>query len=596
MITLDRRELDFQLFDVATVDALCRGPFAAYDQTIMSGILDTAEDIAREKFLPHAEKSDRCEPRFEDGRAVLIPEIGEALAAFREAGFFGATFDHEWGGLQMPETLRSAVSYLFFTANIGTSGYVLLTNGAANVLSAFASQDQKTRFLAPLVEGRFFGTMCLSEPHAGSSLADIATTAHAQDDGSYHLRGRKMWISGGEQEISENIVHLVLAKVPGGGEGVRGISLFIAPKYHVKDDGSCGARNGIQLAGLNHKMGYRGTTNTVLHFGEENPCVAFRVGEEGRGLFYMFHMMNEARIAVGLGATALAAAGYSVSLRYARERTQGRSPDAKDPGLPPVPIIEHGDVRRLLLAQKVAVEGSLALLLYTAGLIDKARLSEDREERSRLEDLTDFLTPIAKSWPSEFCLEANKHAIQVLGGAGYTRDYSVERLYRDNRLNPIHEGTHGIHGIDLLGRKILDDDGRCLRMLAERILADVDRATSIPSLAEFAQLLSREVSSTLAATDELVAARSERARSQLLANATLYLDMLGHLVIAWMWLRQALAAEAKAGNGGQPSPYLQGKYHACRYFFRYVLPQCAWMRELATAADDTTLSMPEDGF
>ncbi|MEM9760399.1 MAG: acyl-CoA dehydrogenase family protein, partial [Pseudomonadota bacterium] len=377
MITLDRRELDFQLFDVAAVEDLCSGPFADYERTVISGIMDTAEDLAREKFLPHAEKSDRCEPRFEDGRAILIPEIGEALAAFRDAGLFGSTFDHEWGGLQMPETLRSALSYLFFTANIGTSGYVLLTNGAANVLAAFASQDQKSRFLRPMVEGRFFGTMCLSEPHAGSSLADIGTMAHPQDDGSYHLRGRKMWISGGEQDISENIVHLVLAKVPGGGEGVRGISLFIAPKYHVDEDGGRGERNGIQLAGLNHKMGYRGTTNTVLNFGEERPCVAFRVGEEGHGLFYMFHMMNEARIAVGLGATALAAAGYSVALQYARERKQGRSPDAKDPGLPPVPIIEHGDVRRLLLAQKVAVEGSLALLLYTAGLIDKARLSED---------------------------------------------------------------------------------------------------------------------------------------------------------------------------------------------------------------------------
>jgi len=596
MITLDRRELDFQLLDVAAIEDLCRGPFADYESTVVSGILDTAEDLAREKFLPHAEKSDRCEPRFEDGRAVLIPEIGEALAAFRDAGLFGATFDHEWGGMQMPETLRSAVSYLFFTANIGTSGYVLLTNGAANVLAAFASQEQKTRFLRPMVEGRFFGTMCLSEPHAGSSLADIATTAHPQNDGSYHLRGRKMWISGGEQDISENIVHLVLAKVPGGGEGVKGISLFIAPKYRVNDDGSCGARNGITLAGLNHKMGYRGTTNTVLNFGEEDACIAHRIGDEGKGLVYMFHMMNEARIAVGLGATALGAAGYSVALAYARERTQGRSPDAKDPGLPPVPIIEHADVRRLLLAQKVAVEGSLALLLYTASLIDRARLSDDPKEAAALRNLTDFLTPIAKSWPSEFCLEANKHAIQVLGGAGYTRDYPVERLYRDNRLNPIHEGTHGIHGIDLLGRKTLGDRGQCLRLLVETIGKDLDRATGYPRLREFAERLGGELSATVAMTDELVAAASAHARSRLLANATLYLDMLGHLVIAWMWLRQAICAEVKLAAGDQQADFLNGKYWACRYFFRYQLPQCAWMRDLLAAVDDTTLSMPEAGF
>ena len=596
MITLDRRELDFQLFDVAAVENLCRGPFVDYEREVISGILDTAEDLAREKFLPHADKSDRCEPRFEDGRAILIPEIGEALAAFRDAGFFGSTFDHEWGGMQMPETLRSAVSYLFFTANIGTSGYILLTNGAANVLAEFASQDQKARFLRPLVEGRFFGTMCLSEPHAGSSLADITTTAHPQEDGSYHLRGRKMWISGGEQEISENIVHLVLAKVPGGGEGIKGISLFIAPKYHVNDDGSCGGRNGIRLAGLNHKMGYRGTTNTVLNFGDEEVCTAYRVGEEGKGLFYMFRMMNEARIAVGLGATALAAAGYSVSLQYARERTQGRSLDARDPGLPPVPIIEHPDVRRLLLAQKVAVEGALALLLYTAALVDRTRLTDDPEEKAALKRLTDFLTPIAKSWPSEFCLESNKHAIQVLGGAGYTRDYPVERLYRDNRLNPIHEGTHGIHGIDLLGRKILDDGGRSLALLAERMQVDIDRAASSQRLGEFARLLASELSATVTATENLIAAGEVQARSRLLANATLYLDMLGHLVVAWMWLRQALVAEAKAASLKEPPDHLEGKYWACRYFFRYVLPQCAWMRELATAADATTLSMPDEAF
>lgn len=596
MITFDRRELEFQLFDVAKLHGLCRGPFSDYEETVISGVLDTAEKLAREKFLPHAEKSDQCEPRFEDGRAVLIPEIGEALEAYREAGLFGATFAYELGGIQMPETLRSAISFLFFSANIGTSGYILLTNGAANVLSAFATPEQQKKYLRPLVEGRYFGTMCLSESHAGSSLADITTTAQPQEDGTYHLHGNKMWISGGEQDISENIVHLVLAKVPGVGEGTRGISLFIAPKYRVTENGDSAERNGISLAGLNHKMGYRGTTNTVLNFGEEGTCIAHRIGDEGKGLQYMFHMMNEARIAVGLGATALAAAGYSVALQYARERLQGRSPDAKDPSLPPVPILQHGDVRRLLLSQKVSVEGSLALLLYTAGLIDRVRLTEDQEEQLRLRKLTDFLTPIAKSWPSEFCLDANKQAIQVLGGAGYMRDYPLERLYRDNRLNPIHEGTHGIHGIDLLGRKTLFDEGRSLHLLAEEMQVDIDHAADSKRLAEFANTLAHELAETLATTRTMVEAQDDYPRSRLLANATLYLDMLGHVVVAWMWLRQALAAEAKASENSAQDDHLEGKYYACRYFFRYVLPQGKWMRELAAAVDDTTLSIPDGGF
>ncbi|MGY4502127.1 alkylation response protein AidB-like acyl-CoA dehydrogenase [Bradyrhizobium sp. GM24.11] len=397
MITIDRRDLAFQLFDLLHVDDLqATQRYADYDRPSIEAALDSAERIAVEHFLPHAADLDENEPRFVDGRVLMGAGVGKALAAYRDAGFFGAGFENEWGGAQMPETVRSACAYIFSAANISTAGYPLLTIAAANLLAAFGSPEQKNTFLKPMVEGRFFGTMCLSEPQAGSSLSDITTRAEPQPDGHFHIYGRKMWISGGDQDISENIVHMVLARIPGSPPGVKGISLFIAPKYLISSDGKLGGRNGIALAGLNHKMGYRGTTNTLLHFGEDAPCIGYLIGEANKGLAYMFQMMNEARIAVGLGATALGAAGYSVSLAYARERAQGRHPDGKNAALPQVPIIEHADIKRLLLMQKAAVQGALGLLLYAARLVDRIRTGTDEIERRDDELLLDLLTPLAK--------------------------------------------------------------------------------------------------------------------------------------------------------------------------------------------------------
>jgi len=596
MITIDRADLAFQLHDVLGIDRLRTMPrFADYDREAVDGVLDTAERIATEHFLPHAARLDEHEPRFVAGKVEMDAAVAAALAVYREAGFFGAAFDAEWGGSQMPETLRVAAAFIFSMANIATSAYPFLTVGAARLIESFGSAAQKERYLRPMVAGRFFGTMCLSEPQAGSSLADITTRAEPQEDGTYHLTGRKMWISGGDQEISDNIVHLVLARIPGGPAGVKGISLFVVPKFQVNEDGSLGDRNGVTLAGLNHKMGYRGTTNTLLNFGEERPCVGHLLGEPHHGLAYMFQMMNEARIGVGMGATALASAGYRASLAYARERPQGRPAGAKDPAAPQVPIIEHADIRRLLLAQKAAVEGALALCLYCADLVDRAH--GEREEAVAREEalLLDLLTPIAKSWPSEFCLEANKHAIQVLGGYGYTRDYPVERLYRDNRLNPIHEGTHGIQGLDLLGRKVGLGGGASVKALAGRIMADVSAAHQMPSLEGFAEMLATELAETVATTRKLAVATADDPK-RALANATIYLDMFGHVVIAWMWLRQATVAARRLADGSGEANFLSGKLAACRYFFTYELPKARAQRALLESLDDTTLAMQPEWF
>lgn len=577
MRAYDREDLLFQLFDVAGVEEIIEG--TDLDREAVLGILETADQISTDFYLPHAREIDETEPVFDNGRAILPDVIKPAVDAFIDGGFLAAPFKPEHGGYGLPETVHQAASFVFSASNISIKGYAMLTIGAGRLIQSFGTEDQKTRYLEPMVEGRFFGTMCLSEPQAGSSLSDITTRAEPMEDGRYRITGRKMWISAGEHELSENIVHMVLAKIPGGPPGVKGISLFIVPKLRLD-----GARNDVTLAGLNHKMGYRGTTNCALNFGEQGDCIGELVGEPHRGLAYMFQMMNEARISVGMGATALGQAGYQASLAYARERPQGRSPAAKDPTSSQVSLIEHADIRRLLLAQKAAVEPALALALYCAMLVDRHRAGD-----ADVLTLLDVLTPVAKSWPSEFCLEANKHAIQVLGGAGYTRDYPVERYYRDNRLNPIHEGTHGIQGMDLLGRKVLMQNGAGFAALTGAIRKDI-AAADHPLGPELEQAVARLEDVTRTLTGEVM---SDPERG--LANATLYLDFTGHVIMGWMWLRIAAAAQARAARDGDTG-FLSGKQQAARYFYARELSRTEGWARILTANDPSAFEMDAAWF
>ena len=594
---IPRRDLDFQLFEVLDSAALCNLPrFAAHDRTVFDGVLDTAYRIAAERFAPFAALSDANEPRVIDGRAWTIPETRAALAAYNDASFTAAAFDAEDGGLQLPLVIAKACTAVFSSANVAFHSYAALTAGAADLLVSFGNDEQRRRFVRPMLEGRFTGTMCLSEPHAGSSLADIRCQARRQDDGSYRLTGTKMWISGGDHELAETIVHLVLAKVPDAPPGVRGISLFVVPRDRVRGDATVGEKNDVRLAGLNHKMGWRGTTNAVLSFGEQGDCRAEIVGEEHRGLEYMFRMMNAARIGVGMNAVALGYAAYRDAVVYARERPQGRPISSRDPATPPVPILRHADIRRMLLAQKSWVEGGLALVLFCARLADDARCAPGADERARFHGLLELLTPIAKSWPSEYCLEANKLAIQVHGGYGYTRDHPVERLYRDNRLNHIHEGTQGIQALDLLGRKVPMQEGAALKDLFARMNATIEASRNSTALAEFGAALAAAIADTGASTKKLMQAL--RGNPELaLANATLYLDTLGHVVVAWRWLVQALAAEGALHNASESDrDFYAGKICACRFFFLYELPKIEPTLRLLRSLDDTPLAIPDAAF
>ena len=595
---INRRDLDFLLYEFLNVENLTeRERYREHDKETFSAVIDAAQKLAVEQFEPHAAELDLNEPTMVDGKVVIIPAVKTALDAFSEAGFIGASMDFEHGGMQLPWAVVQACNAYFNAANLSTMAYPFLTVAATNVIAAFGNDEQKTRYLRPMVEGRFFGTMALSEPQAGSSLSDISTKAVPTDDEHYLISGNKMWISAAEHELSDNIIHLVLTKLPDGPPGVKGISLMLVPKYRLNADGSPGEFNNVSCAGINHKMGYRGTVNTVLNFGEQGECHGYLIGQEHFGLSYMFNMMNEARVGVGLGGAALGYTGYLHSLAYARERPQGRHPQNKNPATPQVPIVEHADIKRLLLAQKSAAEGAMALVLYSANLLDLQRTESDPAELTRLGLLLDLLTPIVKSWPGEFCLEANKHAIQILGGAGYTKDYPVERFYRDNRLNPIHEGAHGIHGIDLLGRKVTMGEGAAFKAFTAEVEKTILRGRSIELLGEYTEQLNEMLRELEATTDQLVKIRDVGEVTLFLANASIYLDTFGHIVIGWMWLMQSIEAAKNIETASVADrDFYQGKLQACQYFYRYELNKVPERLSLLTRADDTCLNMEDRWF
>jgi alkylation response protein AidB-like acyl-CoA dehydrogenase len=599
---ISRRDVDFLLYEWLDVESLTRrARYADHSRETFNAALDICEQIATDLFAPHNKKADQHEPHF-DGEAVhVIPEVKTALKAFCDAGLMAAGQNYELGGMQLPCVVEKAGLGFFKGANVGTSSYPFLTIGNANTLLKCGTPEQIDMFVKPMLQGRFFGTMCLSEPQAGSSLSDIVTRAEPQPDGTYRLKGNKMWISAGEHELSENIVHLVLAKVPGPDgkliPGVKGISLFIVPKKLVNADGSLGERNDVVLAGLNHKMGYRGTTNCLLNFGEgkfkpqgKAGAIGYLVGEVHKGLANMFHMMNEARIGVGLGAVMLGYTGYLHSLQYARNRPQGRHPLNKDPAKPQVLLIEHTDIKRMLLAQKSYVEGGLALNLYCARLVDEERTGETPEQCANAARLLDILTPIAKSWPSQWCLEANNLAIQIHGGYGYTREYNVEQFYRDNRLNPIHEGTHGIQALDLLGRKVTMQDGVAFNALGAKIQKTIAKAADFAQLAGYARALGIAWQRIETVTRVLYSVGD---MNKTLANASLYLEAFGHTMVAWIWLEQALLSVDKSGHDAD---FYRGKLQACAYFFKWELPKAHQQLDLLETIDTTTLDMQDAWF
>lgn len=595
---ISERELEFLLYEFLDCESLPRrARYAEHSRESFAAVLDLARHLANEYFAPHYASGDERPPVFREGKAEVIAETSAAWKAFAEAGFAGAHWDSEEGGLQLPEAIFRAAMALFFCANVATATYPFLTIAAANLLRRFGTPEQKRLYLEPLGNGRFAGTMALTEPAQGSSLADIKTTARRAPDGTFRLFGQKMFISGGDQDFTENIVHMVLARIDGSAPGAKGISLFLVPKFVLDASGCFVERNDVALAGLLHKMGWRNTTSTVLSFGDERGATGYLLGAEGEGLAQMFSMMNEARIGVGLMSASLAYSGFTESLAYARERRQGRVPSRKDARAEQNMLVEHADIRRQLLAQKVYSEGSLALCLYASSLFEDQQTHPDAAQRAKAALLLDVLTPVVKSWPAKYGCRSNDIAIQVLGGAGYTRDFPLEQLYRDQRLNPVHEGTEGIQALDLLGRKVSMQNGAGLTSLCAAVRAAIEAARAVPALSLPARSLDGAVVALEGATRRLNDLKRDHV-DLAQANATVYLDVFGAVVMGWVWLKQALVAfeRRRACEDAALRDYYDGKVHAARYYFDWELPVVLSQLPLVNAPSPIPFEMRSEWF
>ncbi len=598
-LLVNRKDLDFFLFDWLKIDSKDQTspPRSLMDKAEVSALLDKASAIAREKMVPFAAAIDENQPRLEDGNIYITPEVKEILQTLIEEDFwslFARTGKYKG---RFSEAVECALLTIFSSSEVSSVSYLGLALAAARLVDSFCSPELKEKYLQPMYDGRFFGTMVLSETEHGSTLSHIQTTADLQADGSYHIKGEKTWISAGDHDLSENNIHMVLARTPDAPEGIRGISLFLVPKFPVNDDHSLDERNGYDIVRINPKMGARSYVNNLMRFGDTSPCLGYLVGQENHGLAYMFQMMNESRISVGQGAAVTGYAGYQYSLAYAKWRVQGKSMTAGK-GDPQAPIINHPDIRRMLLMQKCYVEGSMALCMYASDIHDKLLHAETDEERNNLFNYYEFLTPIVKSYPSEWSLEANKLAIQVLGGAGYVRLHPVECFYRNNRINAIHEGTHGVQAVDLLGRKIARSDGKELNILTAQIKKTCQKAEDMAEVGDLSRDLSRRLDQVLNVTEELLEINRNGNRVQFLADSTAFLDMMGHLIVGWLWLDMSVTAIQKL-NGQSDDvdiDFLNGKRHACQFYFERELPKIdGWINSLLSEKS-VLLDINENGF
>lgn len=574
------REIAFLLYEFLNTEALeQRDRYAGQDRAMYDEVLRSARALAERHMLPFYQKSDIEEVVMVDGAAKSVPEVRECWQAICEGGFMDMTADAEEDGLQLPEVISRAVQMYFQSANNSFTVYPFLTQGVINLIRSFGTDEQKAQWIPQLTSGASCGTMALTEPAQGSALADITTRAEPQDDGSWRIFGQKIYISSGDTDAADNIVHMVLAKTAGAPAGAKGISLFLTPKWLPGEDGTL-ERNDVHLAGVLHKMGQRSSPTTALSFGEGDGATGWLVGEEGAGLACMFQMMNEARIGVGITSAALAYRGFLYSLDYAEQRPQGRLPSNKDPKSRQVMLTEHADVRRLLLLQKGYSEGGLALCLFAASLFEDEHSHPNEEGRRNASLLLDLLTPVVKSWSAKYGCAAIEQAIQVLGGAGYTREYIVEQLYRDQRINPIHEGAEAIHGLDILGRKVRAGGGKAMNVFADAVNDSLNQAKSgSETMKDLATVLQPRLARLLQITADLVAAQAEDPDAAL-SNATVYLDVFGRVAVAWIWLRQALVAEAAGGATEEDRAFYAGKIAAAQFYLEWELPQADHLMDL----------------
>ena len=593
---VSERNLKFLLYEVFDTPSLTQYPYYAdHSRESFDMALETAMKIGKNLMKPRLSEMDKNPPEFVDGRVKVHPVVRSVMKECGEGGWIAAPFPFDLGGQQLPLMISGACRFILSAANYSASVYPFLTTGAAHLIMAFGSKEMAEAYIPRMFSGEWQGTMAMTEPQAGSSLADITTAAEPTDQGYYKLRGQKIFISAGDHDGVDNVIHLMLAKIKGAPAGVRGISLFVVPQKRM-DNGRL-IPNDVNTAGIYHKLGYRGAPITQLSMGENNDCRAYLVGEPHKGLMYMFQMMNEARIDVGLGAAAIASAAYYASLEYAKERPQGRKVTSKDPTQPQIPIIQHADIRRMLLFQRAVVEGSLALILQCARYADLGRVLTG-EEKEKNELLLDLLTPVAKSYPSEMGIPSVSAGVQILGGYGYCDEFPLEQFYRDVRIHPIHEGTTGIQGITLLGRNVTMKNGQAFKLFLGEVQATIKKAEEIPELKPLAQELKDALEKLTKITLHLIGIAQSKGPDAFLADSTLYLEFFGIISIAWQWLLQALTIQKALNNNptGAEADFYRGKFYVFRYFFRYELPKTEGLAKRLTDGDALTVEMRDAHF
>jgi len=595
------RDVHFVLHEMLDVESLTKlDYFADYSKDTFDTILDAAYQMAREVCWPVYAEMDRVGVTYDPNeKATRVPaSMHKIWKAYKEGGWHGETAPAEYGGQQIPATMAAATSLMFNAANTGANMYIAGAIGAAGLIHSFGDDYLKRTYLERLYGGDWGGTMCLTEPQAGSSLSDVKTTATKVPGKDYYLvAGTKCFISNGDQDITDNIVHPVLARIPGSPPGVKGISLFIVPKYRVEDDGSVGAFHDVVTAGIEHKLGLRGNATATLSFGDNGECRGWLLGEPNRGLAYMFQLMNHARIATGLQATSLAANAYQHALQYSRERLQGRPIAEKDLTAPQSPIIKHPDVRRMLLVQKATVEGLFALLAYAAFLTDMEH-SADEIARTKAQDILDVLTPVCKAYGSEASYDSIVLAIQCYGGYGFSEEFPLAQMLRDCKVFPIYEGTNGIQAMDLLGRKVVMKGGDAFRLVLEEIAKTAETASAIAELKDMSETLASATNRVGAVTMELAGLAMSGDTEGYISCATLYLRMFSRLVISWLFVWQSVVAHKAltAGANGDDQSYYKGKLATARFYLNNELPYLHATAEILAAGERTALEFDEAWF
>ncbi len=592
------RNIKFLLYEVLNGESLTQYPyFEEHNREIYDMTLDTAMKLGKDLFLPCFSEMDKNPPEFVDGKVKVLPIVKTILKECGEGGWTRAQLPYDQGGQQLPNIIMMLFRYILTAYNFSATLYPFLSAGSANLILSFGSQELIDTYTEKMFSGQWQGTMALTEPQAGSSLTDLTSTAYPTDQGYYKVKGQKIFISAAEHDCVENVINLLLARIEGAPPGVKGLSLFVVPKKRINSNGEL-EDNDLLCAGIYHKLGWRGAPLTQLSFGENDDCRAWLVGEPNQGLRYMFQLMNDARVLVGMSATATASAAYYSALNYTKERPQGRKITEKDPNQPQIPIIEHTDVKRMLLFQRAIVDGSLSLCLQSAKYLDLHQVLEG-EEKERIGLLLDILTPVVKSYPSEMGIQAVSQGLQCLGGYGFCDEFPLEQYYRDMRIHPIHEGTTGIQAMDLLGRKVIMKKGKALSIYLEEVAETIKKALEIQDLAPQAEALSAAIEKLKKVTQHLTGFAQKGQIDLFLSDATLYLELFGTITVAWQWLIQAIVAY-KAIKDGQPSVadtnFYQGKLVTFRFFFAYELPKIEGLAQRLVNTDGLAMEMPEAFF